>query len=300
MYHRFMSDLDDGYVLKQNDFKKQINFIQRHYTIVSLEHYLALPKNERLKIRNPLALTVDDGYRNFYLHAYPVLKEYSLPATMYLPYNFIEQGNWMWQDKNKYILRNARFKEFEFKWENKVYKYQVNTFKELINNMVRTYELCMRVTLKERDIFSQSFAEAAGIHLPERPIEEFAPLTWDEIREMELNGITFGSHTMNHEILIHTDSKNYIAEISNSKVELENRLGHEITGFCYPNGDYNIEIVNAVQNSGYSYAVTTRGGLNYLNDSFMLIRRESAPAQSSNIDMLKSFIFWPFLHHLSS
>ena len=59
----------------------------------------------------------------------------------------------------------------------------------------------------------QSLAESADVQLPEMPDEEFAPLTWETIKEMENNRIYFGSHTMNHEILTEMNSNQAFEEI---------------------------------------------------------------------------------------
>jgi len=154
MYHRFRADDDRGYALTQSDFKRQIDYITMHFTVVALEEYLFLPVESRKRIQNPVALTIDDGYRNFFRHAFPVLRRASLPATVYVPVNFIEQGGWMWQDRNKYILTNTKEKSFSLEFKDAVYHFDTATFGDLMNSLERAYALSMNLPLQEREVYS--------------------------------------------------------------------------------------------------------------------------------------------------
>ena len=76
---------------------------------------------------------------------------------------------------------------------------------------------------------------------------------------MKQNGIEFGSHGVTHEIL--TRNKEIaISEIKNSKSIIEHHIGSKIHSFCYPNGDYDNSIANAVKNEGYKVAFSTQSG----------------------------------------
>lgn len=300
MYHRFMADGDKGYVLRKSVFERQVRFIQRAFTVVALDEYLSLNREARERIRNPLAITVDDGYRNFFVHAYPVLKHYNLPATVYLPVNFIENGGWMWQDKNKFILRNSHKTPVDFLWNDRMHRLDLSTFSGLMRSMETVYLLCMKMPLNERESFSRSLADAADSVLPEEPDEEFAPLTWDEIAELSQNRINFGSHTMNHEILTEADTANAAREIRESKIALEKRLGRQIGGFCYPNGNYNEAISKEVEQSGYTYAVTTDYGFNTCKVSPMELKRIPEPSGATPRELVRGLFLGPVKSLLAS
>ena len=293
MYHRFTENNNEGFALKACDFEKQLRFIRRIYTIVALEEYFDLTEEQRNRIVNPAAITVDDGYMNFYQYGYPILKKLSLPATVYLPADFIENGKWMWQDRNKYILRNTSKQQVHFNWETDEYILPLKTSFDLLKSMEIVYALCMKEPNGRREFFSQSLAKSADVQLPEMPDEEFAPLTWEKIKKMENNRIYFGSHTMNHEILTEMDSSQALEEIMGSKKFIESRLSHEIKGFCYPNGCYNVQIAKQVEICGYRYAVTTEKGLNSRSDSMMCLRRPSSPESGTCFDILRGCCWRP-------
>lgn len=98
-------------------------------------------------------------------------------------------------------------------------------------------------------------------------------LTWNEILEMKKAGMSFGSHTLTHPDLRNLTNANLEKEMNESKEILEQKLGREITDFCYPSGKYNDEIMKIVQSDGYKTAVTTDSGIANLKDNPLLLKR---------------------------
>jgi len=83
-------------------------------------------------------------------------------------------------------------------------------------------------------------------------------LTFSEIRDMVQNGMTIGSHSVNHDNMANMDPKTLNNELSQSKKVLEQNLGIQIKYFSYPGGAYSDNTIIATENAGYSAAVTTK------------------------------------------
>ena len=100
-------------------------------------------------------------------------------------------------------------------------------------------------------------------------------LTWDEIKEMSQNGISFGAHTKNHVYLPLIKDKNVLwDEISGSKEMIERRAGFSVRYFCYPSGGFTKEIQSLVVKAGYRAAFSTNRGYDYQNNKdFYELRR---------------------------
>ena len=86
-------------------------------------------------------------------------------------------------------------------------------------------------------------------------------LSWNEIREMNTGGINFGAHTVNHPILTNMPLEQARNEIIQSKKDIEERLGKPITTFSYPNGNFNNELVEVIEESGFTCAVAAKIGM---------------------------------------
>jgi len=82
-----------------------------------------------------------------------------------------------------------------------------------------------------------------------------------QVREMAAAGIMFGSHSRTHPRLTTCTDARLRDEVANSKKRLEDILGAEIRHFCYPYGDHDERVVNAVAEAGYATACTTVRGV---------------------------------------
>ncbi|MBU1127658.1 MAG: polysaccharide deacetylase family protein [Candidatus Omnitrophica bacterium] len=113
-------------------------------------------------------------------------------------------------------------------------------------------------------------------------------LTWDQVRLMQKNGITFGGHTRNNVYLPSiTDTAGLRDEIAGSREDIKENTGAVADIFCYPTGGFNEEIKEVVKNAGYKAACTTNRGPARLNRDIYALKR----AKITNSDMKKPFHF---------
>lgn len=108
--------------------------------------------------------------------------------------------------------------------------------------------------LKQYDMKATIFVVAGFVGKSERY------LTWEQLREMEQNGITIESHTMNHIPLEELTDEQIRTELRDSKQLLEEHLGHPIQYIAYPTGTYNLHIAALAKEAGYEAAYTIKYG----------------------------------------
>ena len=125
----------------------------------------------------------------------------------------------------------------------------------------------------------------ATIFLPINKVGTAGYLTWNQVQEMEKNGIRFGSHTLSHPSLPSIPLEMAKKEILESKKILEAKLKFPSTIFCYPYGRYTPTIRTLVKESGYSGAVAANAtGETDLDDPFGFKRiRISYSARDSKV-----------------
>ncbi len=254
VYTQFPADL----------FRRQMEFIKSHYTPVSLSRLIeALSSGKPLPERAAL-ITFDDGLKNNYDVAFPILMEMEIPAAIFLTVDFIGSRNILWVDELFLILREASAKGValqmsdasaqEYYQADEIWKsYQVlaGTFKQL-GLSVRNAEIDR--LRKQMPVDYHPF------------LDDFGLLDWNEIKTMHRSGfIEYGVHTATHRILTELNEQEWKREIIDPKIRLETEIGAKISAFCYPNGrpdlDFQSKHIDFLRESGYLCSFSTEDTL---------------------------------------
>lgn len=91
VYHRIGGGTSSDIDLPTAEFAGQMAYLLRHYTLVSVDDVTTMSVSQELNGHADIvAVTFDDGYQDFYEHAFPVLLEHRIPATVYVTTAYIE------------------------------------------------------------------------------------------------------------------------------------------------------------------------------------------------------------------
>lgn len=261
MYHRF-SETDDGVATYARRFAEQLDYLSQHYRIVSLSEaagYIA----SGTPIPSGLAvITIDDGYRDAYEIAFPILRARKAPATLFVVTDFVDRKCWLWTDKLRYLTARAEAGVFEPTINGRALRIEFNGRAARLRAAEQINGQLKRMTDDEKDEAIERLAPVFGVELPELPPPELSSLTPEELREMDAGGVEIGSHTVTHQILTRVSGERLRYELRESRSRLESMLGRKVELLGYPNGDHNREVRKEAARAGYQYAVTADYGLN--------------------------------------
>jgi peptidoglycan/xylan/chitin deacetylase (PgdA/CDA1 family) len=236
-------------------FRADIDWFSSHGDLVNLNTILA---SEIDSDKPQFSITFDDGWVDNYEHAYPVLRENGIPATIFLVTNAVETGHIFWVEDFLYKIAMLEGSGS-----------QQNIARELTEQMER-HGISTDGKLHYNYQIAEFFAESLkplGSSERRRILDEVysqlgmdtAPLgneilDWDQIREMKANGINFGSHTHTHTILQYAEDELIRRELEVSRDILSDRLGVKPDYFCYPNARYRPDNADLIESAGYKYA----------------------------------------------
>jgi len=245
--------------LEPEVFEAQMRFLSENYRLVSLDTLHEELSNRR-DTEPAIAITFDDGYRDVYTHAFPVLQRYGIPATIFVTAGVVEKGEVAWYDKIFLALHVAPQEKLDLTLD-KPRRFLLPTpearlrVAEEINTWLRT------VPDEQRKEFCSGVEKLIAL-----PAEQLSNrmLTWEQIRTMHQGGVSFGAHTLSHPSVSRLSPAALDEELRGSKAIIEERLGAPVSHFAYPFGklaDYkNTEA--AVARCGYRTASTTNWGVN--------------------------------------
>ena len=209
---------------------------RERYDLVPLAELAARLRDGDSRLGKTVAFTVDDGYADFASVGAGVFAEFDCPVTVFVVTGVVDEGGWYWWDRLREASVRAQRPRLELDAGGQRFSTALGT-RELAHKGARELtETLKRVTDVERRRVLREVEQLLGIDLPARPPAEFAPMTWDEIRECARRGVAFGPHTMTHPIMSRLDDTAARREIEGSWSRLREQTSASVPIFCYPNG----------------------------------------------------------------
>jgi len=254
MYHRVL-DKEDGFdhmiiSASRKTFEEQMKYLKKRHNIISFNDL-----KDGVK-KNSVIITFDDGYVDNYYNAYPILKKYKIPATMYLPTGYINTKKIFWWDKLAYMVKKTRLKRVHFQGLRISLLDKRLAIKKL-QSLIKPH--------RNKSILLKKLSETLLVQVPKN---DTLFLNWEQIREMSNNGISFGAHTVNHPVLSGLSMQESTKEIIDSKVTIEKKIGKKALTFAYPYGmsnDLNIALDSYLKEKDFDFSVTAEYGTNNHN-----------------------------------
>lgn len=239
-------------------FEEQMAYLRKRHPVLPLEDALERLASGRPLPRGAVSITFDDGYRNNFEVAFPVLRRHGLPATIFLATSFVGRDRMIWHDRVGHALRCATVPEVKLgphAWPLGSRAAALRAFSGITAALKTVSETEMQAGLI-------SLEEQCGV--PESPaptLHDSEIMDWDEVRAMRDSGlVTFGSHTATHPILSRLTPSRVREELERSREKIESELASPCRLLAYPNGqpeDVTDEVVRCAAASGYSHAMTT-------------------------------------------
>jgi peptidoglycan/xylan/chitin deacetylase (PgdA/CDA1 family) len=163
-----------------------------------------------------VAFTIDDGYADHVEIGAPVFAEFDCPVTTFVTTGFVDRALWMWWDRIEYAYAHAR-------------RPAPTTQTEFI-------DACKRVSDAEKHANIASLAATLEVEIPRDAPDQYAPMTWDQMRNAESRGMTFAPHTVTHPVMSRATDAQVVTEVHESWQRLKAEARSPVPIFCYPNG----------------------------------------------------------------
>lgn len=244
--------------------------------ILSLDEGVRQLSSGQIKGRK-VALTFDDGYRDNFDLARSILLRIGAPATFFVPVNPIDQQAVYWWDHLHAVVLNAKDRFVSWVKNRSDFKFLNPAFEITPSDSFTWDERCRAVVKAlngaseyERGFFLNEVADEFGPYQGERLL-----MDWNDIRQLQQEGFSIGSHSVSHVPLTDLDEPTARHEIMSSADLIEDRLGQRPNGFCFPRGSFNMSHAKMVSDCGYSYAVTTQFGSNNAHSGVYTLRRRN-------------------------
>jgi peptidoglycan/xylan/chitin deacetylase (PgdA/CDA1 family) len=257
-YHRVVEDFAlcaETYIpsmlITSKMLERHIDWLGRHYEFVDLNELGNGIEDGTARHRPVVALTFDDGYRDFYELAFPLLQKKGIPAALFVVTSLIGTPQTHAHDA-LYLLLTRRSPNQGF--PQSIHGIRIPNISTLtpfgatrllIETLPSGVLNQLIESMKKEDPLAQDILHASR------------SVTWEMIDRMHRAGITIGSHTKTHVLLTNETPSVNVDETMSSRRELERRLGSPVEHFAYPSGAWDDISLKSVATAEYRFAFTT-------------------------------------------
>ncbi|MBC7700131.1 MAG: polysaccharide deacetylase family protein [Massilia sp.] len=260
-YHRVPPDIDpllSSDQVNAQKFSKHMGILAECFNVLCLPEALERLARGTLPSR-ALSITFDDGYRDNYTIALPILQSHGMKATFFVCSGYLNDGL-MFNDVIIESLRACQSTQLDLCW--------LGLGHLPVHDMTSKHVSAQKILGAVKYLpFLEREQACARLWQAAAPGKELPRLmmTDDQIRQLVAHGMTIGGHTHTHPILNRIDLDSARQDIAHNRQLLATLVGHEPLIFAYPNGrpvrDYGHEHVQLVMELGYHAAVSTAWGV---------------------------------------
>jgi peptidoglycan/xylan/chitin deacetylase (PgdA/CDA1 family) len=284
-YHRIRPDHAteacpfDGGVFgpTQSTFERQVKWLKAHFEVLSESEVLGVVRGADGFRGRYAAITFDDGYRDNYDRALPVLNAHNTPAIFFICPAIIEDRLLGWWDIIAFLVKASHRAAIHLRGETIPLDGQKPA---AIGKLTAWMKL--RPATETAGLMDE-LAEVCGVPLPGLALRDRQLMTWDQIREASRGRIAIGSHTHTHRVLAGLTEEDQRWELTQSKAALETQLGRPVRTLAYPVGGYqNFTAVTMrlARDCGYEGAFSFHTGVNLPGDGNPYNLRRIAPSDT--------------------
>jgi peptidoglycan/xylan/chitin deacetylase (PgdA/CDA1 family) len=283
-YHRVVDDFTGelqrsipGTLISKETFRRHLE--EAHaagFRFATLTEALDVMAGRKVAHQDLFVVTFDDGYRDVYRHAFPILQWMGVPSVMYLASDYVGTDRRFNHDRLFHLVRLCQRRRFRPLYE--ALPTAAPALMEPILGGQKTLSVALDDFIGE---YATELLEAiiGGLEaqlgedantLP----EQGDVMSWDEVLRMARGGMELGAHTRTHRVLTLEPRQVMEKEIAGSRAAIEARAGSPVRDFAYCNGWYSDEVVAALKHCGFRSAMTTEDYPNRLGgDPFSLKRK---------------------------
>jgi peptidoglycan/xylan/chitin deacetylase (PgdA/CDA1 family) len=274
-YHRVNDEGDPFFpAVSTQQFAAQMEHLAEDYCPCGLEDAVERLQHHELPER-AIVVTFDDGYRDNYCNAFPILQRCAIPATIFLATGAIGTGGVIWHDRVFRAFRSTKVAALDFVRGIEMI-YPLTNINEKRTAQARILQLLWN--LAEEDRLDRIEQLEKRLEVDGAETSASTMLSWDEVALMLRGGVAFGSHTISHPILSKLTDRRLREEIEDSKKIIESKTQKPVKAFAYPVGrreDFDDRAKHILKEAGYECGVTTIFGVNEIGQDPFELRRGS-------------------------
>jgi len=245
-------------------FTDQIRFCKSHLDVITPD---GIPRAVANGSGRCALITFDDGYRDNYETAFPILKAEGVPATFFIATGFVDAPQVPWWDEIAWMVRTSRKSRVRLSdWIPAPVSFDEPDREGAVRTFLRAYKA---MPAESTDRYLDALAAATGSGRCGEDVGNQFWMNWDMLRKMKSAGMTVAGHSVTHPILARAPRERQRSEIFGCAARLAEEMGEPMRYFSYPVGgpkSFNSVTQDCLREAGVRYAFSYYGGFRRFGD----------------------------------
>jgi peptidoglycan/xylan/chitin deacetylase (PgdA/CDA1 family) len=262
-------------------FDQQMSYLAANYNVISMPELLDACARGRVLPPRSVMVTFDDACCDFAEHAWPTLKRYRLPATLFVPTAFPDhpERSFWWDRLHQALVLTEQRDEFD----TPLGRLPLRTSTQRAQAFAQLRDYVKKMPHRAAMEWIEQTCATLGATRAAHNV-----LTWNELRRLAREGVSLGAHTRTHPLMNRVSPNEVHAEAVGSLRDLEREIGQVAPIFAYPSGGFNDEVVHTLAREGFKLAFTTVRGINDMHDADRLRLRRINIGRRVNMSIFRA------------
>lgn len=245
------------------EFAWQMQHLRQNHEVVSLEQVVQHLDGGTALPRRAVAVTFDDGFTDTYHTAFPILREYGIPAALFVTTDYLGSGDVFWFERVAQIVMTVPVRWLQLGDE----RLPVQDDEAARHaDLRRVLAVLKRMPKARREELVSGWT--AGHPDPGQlsPTDDTRSIDWSQLLTLAASGISIGSHTVSHPNLALLNAEERLQELVESRQRLTAALSRRVDTVAYPIGTedaFNSEVAASAREAGYQLGLTYLRGVNW-------------------------------------
>lgn len=247
-------------------FREQIRYFDKYFHVVTMEQVIDSLENKAQLPENAILLTFDDGYIDHYKYVFPILKEYGMQGSFFVPSGILKYKTVLDVNKIHFILACTKIEDLLPRVLELLDRYRRQGY-DIEPNEILFHKLavanrwdCKEVIFVKRllqsyleeqlrgEIVNSLFKESVGVS--EAEFSEQLYVNLEQIQEMKREGMFFGLHGERHYWLNQLSMEKMKEDMDNSLKYFKSVIDSKYIVMNYPYGGYNENVLEYASQIG--------------------------------------------------
>ncbi len=264
-----------GMVVSTGQFESHVTRLASRYRVLDFLVAIECLRTGSIPPR-AVVVTFDDGYRDNFEHAFPILQKYGVPATFFVVSGAIDGQSTLWWDAVAHIageIAQARRQNNPLPpampdWLAALVRDELAAGDPLLIAR-KLVDHCNALPRREREERLKALSDVKTSRIARGD----QMMSWDQVREMKRAGMRIGAHTVTHAFLDELDDGEAPTEVNGCFQTIEDHLGQDARLFAFPRGRCTQRLQRILERARVQAAVTTVHGLNDPRTDLFALKR---------------------------